>query len=134
MTKPVGLGDGGSRLWDDLTDAHDLDPAQLVQLEEACRLKDRLDQLDRILRGDGDVWVAITEDRQGDLSLKVDGVLVEARQQATVFKQMLAALRLPDGATGKRPQRRGGGRGAYAKSGNGAKVSSLEAARQRAGA
>lgn len=134
MTKPNDFAGGGSRLWDNVTEAHDLDAVQLVQLEEACRLKDRLDQLDRVLRGDGDVWVKITEDRDGDISIKVDSALVEARQQATVFKQMLAALRLPDEVSGKRPQRRGGARGAYTKAGKGGKVSSLEAARQRAGA
>jgi len=33
---------------------------------------------------------------------------VEARQQSTVLKQLTAALRLPDEATGKRPQRHAG--------------------------
>ena len=39
-------------MWKSITDSHDdLAAVQLVQLEEACRAKDRLDRLDAILRG-----------------------------------------------------------------------------------
>jgi 23S rRNA maturation mini-RNase III len=53
---------------------------------------------------------------------------VEARQQANILKQLIAALRLPDEATGKRPQHRGA-RGSYAPSTTG-RVSSLDMARK----
>ena len=49
-----------------------------------------------------------------NIVLTVDGALSEARQQANVLKQLLAALRLPD-QDGVRPQQRGGARGAYSK-------------------
>lgn len=98
----------GERLWSELTEAHDLDPSQQVILQEACRCADRLDALDaRINAGE-------------------DDLLSEARQQQNVMKQLLVSLRLPDAATGKRPQLRSA-RGAYNKP-NG-KVSSLERAR-----
>jgi hypothetical protein len=46
--------------------------------------------------------------------MTVDGALSEARQQQNVLKQLLVSLRLPDAATGQRPQYRGA-RGSYAK-------------------
>ena len=111
--KPSGLGAGGSALWRDITSAHELDAAQLVQLTEACRAKDRLDRLDAVLRGDVDVWLTIAEDRDGSpISLRVDAALASANTTANLLKQLLAAMRLPDDQ-GVRPQKRGGARGAY---------------------
>lgn len=121
---PAGLAAGGRKLWSEVSKRHELDAVQVVQLEEACRAKDRLDKLDRVLRGDVVTWVAISEDRDGDLKVVVDEVLAKANTTATVMKQLLAAMRLPDEA-GKRPQQRGGARGAYADRG-GAKPSARD--------
>ena len=105
---------GGRSLWEAITDAHTLDAAQEVILLEACRAKDRLDDLDQMLRGDVDTWVSLVHDAQTqDYELKVTATLANANATATLLKQLLAALRLPDKSTGKRPQRRGGARGAY---------------------
>jgi hypothetical protein len=114
VTAPDGLFSGGRRLWESITDDHeDLTATQLVQLEEACRAKDRCDQLDAML------------------SEGMDSTLLkDANATANLMKQLLAALRLPDPVTGKRPQYRGP-RGAQAPSVAGGKVSSLERARQR---
>lgn len=132
---PAGLGPGGRALWREITAEHELDPMQRVQLEEACRAKDRVDKLDKILRGDGDTWVKLTHRLQTeDYELKIDGALVAANATANLMKQLLAALRLPDDATGKRPQQRGP-RGAQKPTVPGgaaapsAKVSSLDRAR-----
>ncbi|MES8732263.1 hypothetical protein U6R10_12200, partial [Cutibacterium acnes] len=95
---PASLADGG----------------QLVQLEEACRAKDRLDSLDAAIRGKHDVLLSIETDGNGVSSLVVNSALREANATATVLKQLLAALRLPD-VEGRRPQYRGP-RGAYQKS------------------
>lgn len=130
----------GQKLWDEITEANPgLDPAQKVILEEACRTADRLDQLDDIIAGKG--VLALLRFRRMDeqdtdderhIVLTVDGVLSEARQQQNVLKQLLVSLRLPDAATGKKPQYRGA-RGAYSRpSTDGAgkgKVSSLDRAR-----
>lgn len=139
---PSGLGAGGRSLWRAITADHELDASQRVQLEEACRAKDRLDKLDDLLRGDVDTWARLVVDMQSDgqiFELRVTQALSKANETATLMKQMLAALRLPDGQTGKRPQQRGGGRGAYtpgsappaSRSGAGraSTVSSLERAR-----
>ncbi len=129
---PEGLGKGGATLWAAITEAHELDAVQLVQLEEACRAKDRCDQLDRLLRGDVATWVLVDVDSSGRLSLRIDAALTQANATANVMKQLLAAMRLPD-ETGKRPQVRAA-RGAYAPQVAGGKstpVSSLDRARAR---
>ena len=129
---PAGLRPGGRSLWKAIADDHELDAPQLVQLEEACRAKDRLDQLDRVLRGDLDTWaVLVPVDMEcTELRLQIAGALSKANETANLMKQLLAALRLPDEQTGKRPQRRGP-RGAQKPTVPGGKVSSLDRARQR---
>ena len=110
MSAPDGLRSGGRTLWDAITDEHDLDAGQLVQLEEACRAKDRCDFLaDRLAEQHDSV------------------MLKDANATANLMKQLLAALRLPDPTTGKKPQFRGA-RGSYAPR-TGGKVSSLDRAR-----
>lgn len=99
------LNRGGRALWDAITAEHDLDPAQQVQLIEACRAKDRLDQLDELLRGDVSTWARLTYKLHSEdkYELVVDAALSQANNTANLLKQLLAALRLPDAATGKRP-------------------------------
>lgn len=129
---PTGLGAGGRALWRDITAEHDLDPAQRVQLVEACRAKDRLDKLDDLLRGDVDTWVRLTVDVNSDgdvYELRMTQALVQANATANLLKQLIAALRLPDEQTGKRPQYRGP-RGAQKPTVPGGQVSSLDRARQ----
>lgn len=129
---PDDLSSGGRRLWRGITRQHeDLDVTQLVQLEEACRAKDRLDRLDEVLRGDGETWMRLAHNaRTEDYELKIDAALSQANATANLMKQLLAALRLPDEATGKKPQYRGP-RGAVKPQQPGGKVSSLDRARAR---
>lgn len=110
LRAPVGLGSGGRSLWRKITGDHELDAAQAVQLEEACRAKDRLDKLDELLRGDVDTWARLVVDVNSDgdvFELRITQALPQANATANLMKQLLAALRLPDEATGKRPQYRG---------------------------
>lgn len=126
---PRGLGKGGRALWRSIAADHDLDVMQRVQLEEACRAKDRLDKLDEILRGDADVWAHLVHSAQTeDYDLKIDDALTKANATANLMKQLLAAMRLEDPKTGKKPQYRGA-RGAQKPSVPGGNVSSLERAR-----
>lgn len=114
MSAPAGLFNGGKALWESITEAHELDAPQLVQLEEACRAKDRCDLL---------------------ASLYAEGhdskLLADANATANLMKQLLAALRLPDSQTGKRPQFRGPRGAVKPQVPGGAKVSSLDRARAR---
>ena len=116
MNEPQDFNPGGAALWAEVTEAHELDAAQLAQLVEACRQKDRCDHLHGLaLAADPDEYVKL---------VKV------ANETSNQMKQLLAALRLPD-ASGKRPQYRGP-RGAQAPSvPGGASVSSLDRARAR---
>ena len=109
---PDGLRAGGRALWVGIAGSFDLMTEQLVQLEEACRAKDRLDKLDALLSGDVDTWAYI--DTEGVPSLRIDAALAQANTTANLMKQLLAALRLPD-EEGRRPQFRGA-RGAQAPS------------------
>lgn len=119
-------------MWNSITEAHELDAIQQVQLTEACRAKDRLDRLDALLRGDIDTWATLTHNlRTEDYELKIDGALAAANTTANLMKQLLAAMRLPDEKTGRRPQYRGA-RGAQAPTVPGGKsnVTALEKLRR----
>lgn len=137
-TVPTGLASGGSALWADITGSHELDATQRVQLLEACRAKDRLDEFDEIVHGRGVLQLmqfrVLGQYDDGDdgkhltVDVKFDNVITTANATANLMKQLLAALRLPDEASGKRPQFRGP-RGAQSPSVAGGKVSSLDRAR-----
>lgn len=77
-------------------------------------MKDRLDRFDALLRGDLSTWASLQDDYDGSAAvLVINGAVDKANTTANIMKQLLAALRLPDAASGKRPQQRGGARGAY---------------------
>lgn len=61
----------------------------LALMEEASRIKSRLDHLDAVLQGDENEWMTITKDSQGEIVLKIDSALREARQQANVLRSLL---------------------------------------------
>nr|WP_187702179.1 hypothetical protein [Dietzia sp. CQ4] len=94
----------GQRLAESLTE--DEDPAELLaMIEEAGRIKDRLDRLDALASGEREVWLHLTELREsGEYKVSIDQPLQEARQLATVFRQMLAEI-------ARRRERPGGGGG-----------------------
>lgn len=112
---PASLEAGGQALWHGIADSFVLMPEQLVQLEEACRAKDRLDRLNLILSGEVETWARLTHrTRTDDYEIVIDDALAKANATANLLKQLLAALRLPD-EEGRRPQYRGA-RGAQAPS------------------
>lgn len=112
---PIGLRPGGRDLWAAIADAHELNAAQAVQLLEACRCKDRLDTLHALMAAD----------------ITAEDYLGQANRTANMLKQLLAALRLPDEVTGKRPITRPA-RGAYVTGGKvPGTVSALDRARNR---
>ena len=86
----------GLRLWRDVAaTGPELQPGERVLLEEACRTADRLDVLDRILRGDQESWMtfqALNEDGSM-VRVVLNSVLAESRQQQVALKQLLAELR-----------------------------------------
>lgn len=90
------LGGRGRRLWLATTeDWPDLTSRERVLLEEACRAADRLDVLDRILRGAADDWLRFHAANEDGSIVKVvvNGALMEVRQQQTTLARLLAELR-----------------------------------------
>lgn len=91
--QPRYLKARGRRLWAELI-AGNPGPADVVLIEEACRLADRLDKLDAILGGRDRAWITIEiPDGGSTAEVIVDKVLSEARQQQIALKQLLGELR-----------------------------------------
>jgi hypothetical protein len=66
-------------------------PLQVALLLEACRIADRLDTLDRQLHGDA--WLRFRHHESDvEVTVYVDRVLAEAREQATAFRGIVAEL------------------------------------------
>lgn len=93
------LGPRGRQLWADMSGLQ-LGPAHRALLQEACRIADRLDRLDRMLENRDD-WI---QTRVLDLGstqhvrVTVDGMLSEARQQALALRSIVGELRQALGA------------------------------------
>jgi hypothetical protein len=75
-----------------------------VLIGEACRLTDRLDQLDRLLSGDVELFARLVLHRtQCEIyELKIDAAAAEARQTVSVLRQVMAQL------AGQQPEAIGG--------------------------
>lgn len=110
--EPAGLGERGRRMWRESLAIWSLTPAHLVLLEEACRIADRLELLDSILRASS-VDVNADSAQFADIS----GLLAESRSQSAALKALLAEIR--QGQRGAPP--------ASATSAGGAGVSDLSA-------
>lgn len=92
------LGSAGRRLYDSLHT--DDEPYALTALiVEAARIKDRLDQFDRVLVGDSDCWLSLVEVRGEDdiLEIRVDSALQESRQQANALRQLVSSIQSQKG-------------------------------------
>lgn len=112
----------GQRLWDNLLGQDKAledegNPMREVALT-ACRTADRVEHLEGLAA----VTDPVVEGRGGPM---IHPLLAEVRQQAALLARLVSALRLPDDATGRKPQRRQM-RGVQKPSA----VSSLERARQ----
>jgi hypothetical protein len=92
VTRDVALGDRGRRLWRDMS-GDERTGADRVQLEEACRLADRLDRLDGILSGEPGEWMRFRVSEDGaEVTVTLDKALDQARQYAVALTQVLAKL------------------------------------------
>lgn len=89
---PSNLEARGAALWKALMPADSFDAKRAVLAAEACRMADRLDKLDLLIRGDVDTWCRITEDRSGDLEVSLNSAATEARQLTNVFRQLMGQL------------------------------------------
>jgi len=94
---PAGLDVRGRGLWRALTTDQEWDPAGLLLVAEACRMADRLEKLDGLLRGDVSSWASIVVSYEGgkrEVYLEMDGALGEARQLQGSLLMLLTKLGL----------------------------------------
>ncbi len=93
----------GARLWSSLLSQDnalsDEDNPQRETALSACRAADRLDRME----SEAAATPLVFEGKSGPITHPVH---VEVRQAAALLARLIAALRLPDEASGKRPQKR----------------------------
>ncbi|OZC62135.1 hypothetical protein CH267_00915 [Rhodococcus sp. 06-621-2] len=91
--KPADLGERGEALWVAMGGDSTTDGARAVVLAEACRLADTLEQFDKLLSGDVEMWASIkVPEREGDIQLQINSVVAERRQTVTVLRLTIAQL------------------------------------------
>lgn len=105
----VGLGERGQRLWDDMTASWRPSPIHREQLLELCRMADRLEKLDRQLKGEDWLRFWSRNDDGTVVEVFVDKVLSEARELASAFRALGGDLVKAVNAT-KTPGAKGGGK------------------------
>lgn len=123
------FSDRGARLWESLMAQDPSLEAATNPLRElaisACRTADRVDELERLA-------IEVDPIIEGRSGPTMHPVHAEVRQQEGALARLITALRIPDVSTGKRPQHRPL-RGTQKPSNmGGARVTAIEAARQRA--
>lgn len=96
---PRGLKAAGRKLWDAGTAEYEFADHELAILEEACRIRDRIVELDKAVESDG----LMIPSSQGS---RVHPGVGEARQQRLALARLLATLQIP-GLEDDLPQARG---------------------------
>lgn len=104
MAAPRGLKVAGKKLWEVSTDEFEWADHELALLEEACRVRDRIVELDATVVTDG----LMLESSQGS---RVHPAVGEARQQRLALARLLATLQIPGLEADAPPAR--GVRGVY---------------------
>lgn len=104
---PAGLEAKGRRLWREiLAERPQPGPAELVEIEECCRIADRLDRLASAIT-DGEYFLVeslkVNDDEVREFRLVVNGALAEARQQANTLRLLLVSLGLEKAVTSSVP-------------------------------
>jgi hypothetical protein len=92
-TERVGsrYGPRGRTLWDAVVGEPGIGPVQRDQLDEACRMADRLDRLHHVAENKG-TWLRYEAADGGDVVITIDSVLAELRQLETAHRAVLAEL------------------------------------------
>ena len=85
---PAGLGQVGKKLWTSVTAEFDLTDVELIHLEQACRVRDRVRQLQDVVESDG----IMLGSSQGS---RLHPAIAETRQQQLTLAKLLATLAVP---------------------------------------
>jgi hypothetical protein len=99
VTLPEPQSSRGRALWDEMADKL---PGALHRdlLTEACRLADRLDRMDGLLRGDRAAWAVLrigerfNDDDLYEVTVIISSVVQEARQHAMALRSIVSELRM----------------------------------------
>lgn len=100
LGRPVGLKARGAALWEQESAKRTLDGFTAVLLGELCRTADALDRLDSILGGRTREWIKLGDeiemlaDGGVKVTVVVDGILSERRQQQLAYRQLCALLKV----------------------------------------
>lgn len=86
--RPSGLKAGGAHLWDAVVADFEMATAEAAQLEEACRTRDRIRELDAAVTRDG-LMIASSQ------GMRMHPAVAEARAQRLALARILATLRVP---------------------------------------
>lgn len=94
---PKFLRAAGRRMWDDLRDQYEFDPASEALLTEACRLKDRLERFAAALSSNHTLWFELgnveeTMAGQEQVQVVINNMIAEARQTQSALGQTLNKL------------------------------------------
>lgn len=96
LKAPPNQGPRARKLWHAAVAAKTLNGAELVLLEEACRVTDRLDHFAKLIDGDKRQWARVRFiDQVEEYELVIDSAVSEARQHAAALRQLIVALDLP---------------------------------------
>lgn len=104
MPSERALGARGAQLRVDLLATKEYNAGELVLVEEACRMADRLEQFNDMITTKG--LVDLMHFRRMDegvneeavIKVTVDGVLAESRQLQLAFQRIIGALKIEPGA------------------------------------
>ena len=88
--KPRKLYGTGAKLWEQITERHGLGVHEAALVEELCRIRSHITDLDAEVERDG-----VTVPAQGG-SVKAHPCLTEARQQRLAFARIVQVLEFPD--------------------------------------
>lgn len=89
---PSGLAAGGKRVWSKIVAVYDLRPDELSTLEDACRLSDMIDALDKAWASEGKPLTT-----QGSMGQLVTHPMIsEIRTHRMARNALWRQLKLPD--------------------------------------
>ncbi|MEJ6013806.1 hypothetical protein WG936_08155 [Corynebacterium sp. H127] len=75
-----------------------MDMSDVSLCEEAGRMRDRLDRMQKLIAGEEEAWARLTVGSDKTITVRLDSVLQEARQATTVYRQLIGDIkrRWPD--------------------------------------
>jgi hypothetical protein len=96
---PEGLKSRGKTLWDGVTSEVELDAAGLSILEDACRTADLVELISKAASSNGEIMRLADEAEEiapgaVKISIVMNPLFGELRQQRLAFKQLIAQLKL----------------------------------------